>query len=162
MSKKAFSLVELLIAMAIIAILLGLIAFGVLIVQRSTRDTQRKSVLKDIDIALNSLIVSNQTLPTSFSAVQISTIAIGGNAIPLPGSLSRQSSDSVASADTSNGVTDYCYGASANTFVLGVELEDGSFYYRTNTKATYSQTPAASFTASPTSGSGPNCTDSNL
>lgn len=161
MNKKAFGLVELLVAMAIIAILVGLAVLGITIVQRNARDTERRSKVSDIEIALTGLIVLNQALPASFSAAQQTQLTIGNKTVSIPNHLSRQATDATGAADTSGSVTDYCYGRSGNLFVVGVELEGGGFYFKTNTQAVYSSAPAAAFTAAPT-GSGPNCTDINL
>lgn len=51
MSKKlkGFTLVELLVAMAIIGIILGLALFGISAAQRNARDTERKAALQDIN-----------------------------------------------------------------------------------------------------------------
>ena len=51
-SKKAFTLLELLVAMAIIAIILSLAIFGIIQVQRNSRETQRRKAAEDINIGI--------------------------------------------------------------------------------------------------------------
>lgn len=52
-NKKGFTLLELLVAMAIIAVLLALAIFGILQVQKNSRETQRRKALEDINIGIN-------------------------------------------------------------------------------------------------------------
>ena len=75
--KKAFTLVELLVAMAIIGVLLGLAVFGLASAQRASRDTERKAALQDINIGYQAYYEKNNTYP--------SNIAITPNLITLSG-----------------------------------------------------------------------------
>lgn len=52
-SKKAFTLLELLVAMAVIAVLISLAVYGILQVQKNSRETQRRKALEDINIGIN-------------------------------------------------------------------------------------------------------------
>lgn len=52
-AKKGFTLLELLVAMAIIAVLLALAIFGILQVQKNSRETQRRKALEDINLGIN-------------------------------------------------------------------------------------------------------------
>lgn len=51
-NKKGFTLLELLVAMAIIAVLLALAIFGILQVQKNSRETQRRKALEDINMGI--------------------------------------------------------------------------------------------------------------
>lgn len=51
-AKKAFTLLELLVAMAIIAVLIALAIFGIIQVQRNSRETQRRKAAEDINIGI--------------------------------------------------------------------------------------------------------------
>jgi prepilin-type N-terminal cleavage/methylation domain-containing protein len=51
-SKQGFSLVELLVAMAIIAVLISIAAFGIGILQRNSRNTVRRNELNNIRLAV--------------------------------------------------------------------------------------------------------------
>lgn len=64
--KKGFSLVELLVAMAIIAVLISIAAFGIQIVQRNARNTRRRKFVQDMilqiqDIQANTLKYPDNT-----------------------------------------------------------------------------------------------------
>jgi prepilin-type N-terminal cleavage/methylation domain-containing protein len=50
--KKAFSLVELLVAMAIIAVLIAIAAYGIQIVQRNARNTKRRKIVQDLQLLI--------------------------------------------------------------------------------------------------------------
>jgi prepilin-type N-terminal cleavage/methylation domain-containing protein len=52
-TKKGFTLLELLVAMAIIAVLVALAIFGILQVQKNSRETQRRKALEDVNIGIN-------------------------------------------------------------------------------------------------------------
>ena len=53
-NKEGFSLVELLVVLAIVGILMALAVGGIRIVQEVNRDTQRKSLVRDIQLAIES------------------------------------------------------------------------------------------------------------
>jgi prepilin-type N-terminal cleavage/methylation domain-containing protein len=154
-NKKAFTLVELLVAMAIIAILLGLAVFGISVVQQNARDTQRRAKINDFEIALNGLLTSSAALPTDLStgdnASSTDSVEITDSmSISLDGSLVRGSDFTTA---TTASVTNYCYGQGGTTYVVGVQLEGGGWYFKTNTGQEYTEpgtTPA------------PGCVDANL
>lgn len=68
MKHKAFTLVELLIAMAIIAILIAISAYGIALVQRNSRNTQRASFTNDFKIGLEKFYSNYGTYPDSHPA----------------------------------------------------------------------------------------------
>lgn len=55
MNKKAFSLVELLVAMAIIAILISISVYGITIVQRNARNTKRTKINQDLKLVISDI-----------------------------------------------------------------------------------------------------------
>ncbi len=59
-NKKGFSLVELLIAMAIIAILIAIAAYGIAIVQRNARNTRRRKAVEDVVLTIGDIISNTQ------------------------------------------------------------------------------------------------------
>jgi len=74
MSKKAFTLVELLVTMAIIAVLAAIVAVSLTRSQKIARDTQRKSDLASVASALGNYFVDNKKYPAGNGAfVDIST-----------------------------------------------------------------------------------------
>jgi prepilin-type N-terminal cleavage/methylation domain-containing protein len=160
--QKGFTLVELLVAMAIIAILIGMAVFGINVVQQNARDTQRRAAVSDIEIALNSEIVAGRTLNTSFDTAlplganqytgTAGSITIGSTVITLNAPLTR-ADDATAGIIRNSSTSDFCYAATGNTYVVGVALETGGFFYKTNSGNQY--TSSQDFTAT-------SCTDGNL
>lgn len=63
MNKKAFSLVELLVAMAIIAVLISIAAFGINITQRNARDTKRRKVVQDLVVLISDIQANTLNYP---------------------------------------------------------------------------------------------------
>lgn len=128
---KAFTLLELIVAMAIIAILVGLSILGIDTVQRSSRDTERKTVLKAISNELIDYFGNNQTYPPSSGIVFNSTnqtVNIN-NLITLDLTPATNLLPAEATASTYNGSI-YCYTRSNNNtdYSLGVHLENGNWY----------------------------------
>lgn len=64
-NNKGFSLVELLVAMAIIAVLISIAAFGIQIVQRNARNTKRRKVVEDMQLLAADIQTNDFTYPNS-------------------------------------------------------------------------------------------------
>lgn len=64
-TKKGFTLIELMIVMAIIAVLSTLIIGAVTIARRSARDTQRRANMKNIQVALEAKFASTKSYPAA-------------------------------------------------------------------------------------------------
>lgn len=169
-NKRSFTLVELLVAMAIIAVLISLSVFGINIVQQTARDTQRRAVLRDLDIALNGLRTSGASGFTtgSFSAdsITFNGTGVGSQVVQLNGPTKRPTTDNIIGSqavisNTTNSETDYCAGFSGVNYVIGLLLESGTVIYVNNTGSVY-PTAWSTNTLAPTSGSGPSCLDENL
>lgn len=62
--EKGFTLVELLIVIAIIGILMGLALAGMRFAQRRARDLERENVVRNISAALEAHYVDNRTYPS--------------------------------------------------------------------------------------------------
>ncbi|MEI6462199.1 MAG: type II secretion system protein [bacterium] len=62
-SKKAFTIVELLVVMAVIGVLLSLAVFGIQALQKSQRETQRLNDLRNIQGTLESFYSKNKRYP---------------------------------------------------------------------------------------------------
>lgn len=71
LNNKAFTLIELLIVIAIIAILTALIAFSYTTLQRNARDTQRKNDLQTIAGALQRFYSDNSNFPNNSGGYMI-------------------------------------------------------------------------------------------
>ncbi|MBD3362243.1 prepilin-type N-terminal cleavage/methylation domain-containing protein [Candidatus Dojkabacteria bacterium] len=63
LTKKAFSLVELLVAMAIIAVLISIAAYGIQIVQRNARDLKRKKIVEDLILTIHDIQTNHFMYP---------------------------------------------------------------------------------------------------
>lgn len=75
-NKKGFTLVELLVVLAIIGVLVGLAIAGMRIVQAVNRDTQRKAfITKDVQLLLEAYQDRNNKYPTT---ITVGTQGSGG------------------------------------------------------------------------------------
>ena len=125
--KKAFTLLELVVAMAIIATLLGLSLFGIQAVQRSQRDTERRASLKTINIELANYYAEYRAYPTSLTVTKTS-INFGTKSVPLSGVAKACTSGEAGADRKSNGIcTVYCYLGTSTTYRLGVNLESNGW-----------------------------------
>jgi prepilin-type N-terminal cleavage/methylation domain-containing protein len=125
---KGFSLVELLVSMAIIAVLLGLVGFGIATAQRNSRDSQRRQKVSDIKLALEDYLIRESSYPTEQSEFcnggDNLQIATSGDPITIEVSGPTQAAD-----DTSTTGTRYCYSNDGQGgYILGALLENGEWY----------------------------------
>jgi len=121
--QKAFTLVELMVAMAIIAVLIGMSVFGISTAQRVLRDNQRRDSVKNIAAALNSYYATNSSYPASITSASAGTQmqVATGNLVPTAGILK------VASTTTAS-QTRFCYSLVVDGYKLGTKLEDGTWF----------------------------------
>lgn len=163
-NSNAFSLVELLVVMGVVAVLSVLAVFGITEVQKNARDTDRKIVVQTIATKLDRIAVNGGSLPGHFKWGDVSAthIVISSEKINFPGGAQRKivDEDLGPTNETTNSTTDYCFTTQGNKYVVGVRLENGSYYYETNTNAEYSSSNG--FYTDPVSGTGPKCIDGNL
>lgn len=147
---KGFTLVELLVAMAIIGVLLGLSLFGISAAQRNSRETARRAALSDINAGIadyfsqtgrfpeylyfkQGFVVINATgaatCPTTGSCVEVPLqgAANAGTAGTRLGTTTNVTSCpttfvGTTSADTSS----YKFNKTADGYILAVMLESGT------------------------------------
>ena len=145
MKKSAFTLVELMVAMAIIGVLLGLAIYGVTAAQRSQRDTERKAALQDINIGIQSYVDTAGQQPSNIifvrntgtttdpgyayvggtAAVGVNPAACAGNCkkVPLKGaanpSVNGTNTTTVATSTTG---TQYTFHGTCGTGLTGYDL----------------------------------------
>lgn len=118
--KKAFSLIQILFAIAIIAVLMAMALTGISILQRSSRDSQRSTALGEIEAVLSDYNSANLGYPSE-SIVQFTSegFVVNGNLLfTLEGSLTPASS-------TTAGQTRYYYRKTIQGYALCAELESG-------------------------------------
>jgi prepilin-type N-terminal cleavage/methylation domain-containing protein len=128
MSEKkysAFTLVELMVAMSIIAILIGLSVFGITTAQRNLRDNQRRDAVKNIAAGLADYYSRNGSYPArtnnTFAGIGGSNSLGTAAAFKLTG-VTTPSGDSTASA------TWFGYSVANDGYILCAELESGGFF----------------------------------
>ncbi|MBD3363032.1 prepilin-type N-terminal cleavage/methylation domain-containing protein [Candidatus Dojkabacteria bacterium] len=65
--RNGFSLVEILVAMAIIAALIAIAVYGISVIQRNSRNTKRRKINDNIELAINDIEADTQESPTWMS-----------------------------------------------------------------------------------------------
>jgi prepilin-type N-terminal cleavage/methylation domain-containing protein len=144
---RGFTLVELLVAMAIIAVLIGLAIGAISIAQRVSRDSQRRGALVELSAAVNAYYASRARYPNKSEisksggspATQITVgSGAGSQAVRLSG-VAVSSSGSQSTIDD----TIYCYQKTTSGYILGALMEDGTVDVSQSTD----QAAAASFSA---------------
>jgi len=124
-NKKGFTLLELIVAMAIIAVLMGLSLFGIQSVQRSQRDTERRAALSNINLEIAAYYGDNGSYPAVTMNVTASTVTVGTKTLTLKGAAKIKSYNTGGAKSDTTG-TAYCYspaGGGGTTYALGVHLE---------------------------------------
>jgi prepilin-type N-terminal cleavage/methylation domain-containing protein len=122
-TKKGFTLIELMVAMAIIAALIGMSVFGINLVQRSERNTKRRAALNNINLAVRNYQIDNGVYPLPSELVfTASTVSIDGQVVAeLKGPATAVNKPGSGAVD-SNG-SYYCYYSTGSTFTMKVSLE---------------------------------------
>lgn len=130
-NAKGFTLVELIVVMAIIAVLVTLSVLGITTVQRSARDTARIETLSAINLEIENYNGNNGSYPTTMTLNASNTLmTIGGsntNTVTLSGAAIADvaTTTGTAGTGTSQTKTDYCYKGYTSTYSLGAMLESG-------------------------------------
>jgi prepilin-type N-terminal cleavage/methylation domain-containing protein len=128
---KGFTLLELIIGMAIVAVLIGLSTIGIATVQRSQRDTERRAALNTVNLELSAYYGDTSSYPAALTITGTprNTVNISASRIiTLKGSAVSLAATATASSPSGS---KYCYGVGAtNTdYVVGVNLEGSNAYY---------------------------------
>jgi prepilin-type N-terminal cleavage/methylation domain-containing protein len=119
-TKKGFTLIELMVAMGIIAILAAMSVYGISIVQRSLRNTERRKVLEQIKLSVEEYKTTTGAYPgTANLTITANSVQLGGvEVVELTGAATAQTTE------TDSGGTAYCYIPDGTaSYQLGVDLE---------------------------------------
>lgn len=122
-AKKAFTLLELLVAMAIIAILIALAIFGILQVQKNSRDTQRRKALEDVNIGIQSFYSKYGQYPETITFIDNEAELAGAGT----GTVELKNSAKAGSTTTGN-TTKYGYFNDSDGYKLAFCDEDDEVY----------------------------------
>ncbi len=122
-TKNGFTLIELMVAMGIIAVLATMSIVAIQLVQRSTRNTQRTDILNTFKIYLQDYYNANNNVYPLTNDVTFQT-----DGIYVDGELAvRTSGPTTAASSTGQSGTAYCYISSdGSTYSLGLSREGGS------------------------------------
>lgn len=145
---SGFTLVELLVAMAIIGIILGLAIYGISAAQRNGRETERRAAAEDINAGIADLFTKFKTSPTQIcfdhtpGGTGFAFIKNGGTStyvcnvgeecvqVPLKGAANPSedfcligNGGVLPTANTSQSVTQYCYKGATDGYALGFMAE---------------------------------------
>jgi len=121
--KKAFTLLELMVAMGIIAVLVTMSIVGIQIVQTSLRNTERRDVLNTFNLYLAGYYNDNGFYPADGSVtVTTAGILVDGTVVV------EADGATTPAATTDNDGTAYCYSSSdGGSYSLGASLENNTF-----------------------------------
>jgi prepilin-type N-terminal cleavage/methylation domain-containing protein len=160
LKTKAFTLVELLVAMAIIGILLGLAIFGISAAQRNSRDTERRTALSDINAGIADYFNITGGFPVSIDLVAapaggnatakfpsgctVGTVgcvvvplkAAAAPATPVANLSAAQYSAAATPPQASSANSFYCFKTVSDGYALSVRLESGQSYDAGTSQAT--------------------------
>lgn len=149
-SKKGFTLLELIVAMAIFAVLVGLSVIGIQTVQRSQRNTERRSGASQVNLEINAYfadfgvypglsLAENGTATFASTGKPSRNATLRGNAIPV---------DATALAATETG-TQYCYSTDGKQYRLGYKVEGETSFSITEFGTPSTYTTCTGLTAAP-------------
>jgi prepilin-type N-terminal cleavage/methylation domain-containing protein len=120
-TKKAFTLIELMVVLGVIAILSAMAIFGITLLNRSVETTQRKNVLKDLQIYLEGYKNQNGIVPLTSQVVYNNT----------------QKKVFIDNTDTGvkfyGEASEYCYSGDGATYSMGVKVNGKNEYQGTAT-----------------------------
>lgn len=113
-NQKGFNLVELLVVMAIIAVLVGILIYTINAARMQQRNTQRRSIINTAKSALESYYAKCKTYPNSPAGGSVNTLLTTAPAAPCTGGGGGVSTfvpglDAASNSDPAGQNTRLCY-----------------------------------------------------
>ena len=123
--KKAFTLIELMVAMGIIGVLMTMSILGISIVQQSLRNTQRRDTMNSMNLAINTHFSNFGVFPPSGAGGVVFTTTTGS----VNGtSIVTFKGPTIPSATlTTDSRTQYCYSSNGGSYSFGARIEGGAW-----------------------------------
>ncbi len=133
-TKKGFSLVELLVAMAIIAVLISIAAFGISIVQRNARNTQRRKELDNLRLTITEVEMNSQSVLSGISGSNTITVSTskGSSTYNVSSAFSTvtvAAPCSLTTEEASSTAIYLCYNSATTPRTIGTRLEGTTMGY---------------------------------
>ncbi|BCX13860.1 MAG: hypothetical protein KatS3mg085_392 [Candidatus Dojkabacteria bacterium] len=122
-TKKAFTMIEIVVGLAVITVLVALGVTGISILQKNSRDSMRKEKLLEVATLVENYFRENLTYPSSQSLV------FSGNQILLEGDIVSDIKGHLQVGDvTTSSQTRYYYQATSSGYALCAVLENNKVY----------------------------------
>ncbi|MEO6728547.1 MAG: type II secretion system protein [Candidatus Dojkabacteria bacterium] len=120
--KKAFTLIELMVAMGIIGVLMTMSILGISIVQSSLRNTQRRDAVNSMNLAINTYFSNFGIFPSATGSTGVvfttTTMSINGTKV-----LDLKGPTTADALKTDDSHTQYCYRSTGGSYGLGAKIE---------------------------------------
>jgi prepilin-type N-terminal cleavage/methylation domain-containing protein len=121
MNKKAFTLIELMIVMGIVAVLTAFVIIGIGIFQQSARDAQRITTLGRINQEINNFQIINLKYP------ETNQVRFDDKAINIGTRIIELEDYNVPGSESSSNSTRYFYQFNNGAYILCIKLESGLY-----------------------------------
>ncbi len=128
MRKKGFTLIELMVAMGVIAVLIGMSILGIQTVLRSQRDTERRSIASTVQLNAQGFFNTVGRYPLTSEVVYVGTDIAFRQGSNITDRVEVTGSKTPKNGTTDQSGTAYCYVSSNGaSYELGVQVESGQW-----------------------------------